>query len=174
MGNFLSTVSSFETERLSLRKPVPEDASTLCKILKKPGVRAFGVSAAPPSVEGVSWWIKSLNDNQGCWVIFDKITQDLFGVLTACPGNGKDEYELGYIVDPDYWGGGLCTETVCGLVQTLTAAGYYGTLIIIAAVDNYASVRVAEKAGFTFVENTTYFDEVCFVRRNAAKYIMNL
>ena len=63
---------------------------------------------------------------------------------------------------------------MCGLVQTLTAAGYRCTLIIIAAEDNYASVRVAEKAGFTFVENTTYFDEVCFVRRNAAKYIMNL
>lgn len=55
---------------------------------------------------------------------------------------------LGYLLGKDYWGQGLASEMLAGLIGALRAGAL---LCLIAGVDpgNRASVRVLEKAGFT-------------------------
>jgi hypothetical protein len=64
------------------------------------------------------------------------------------------EMEMGYMLRPEAWGKGYCTEALAGLIQSYKIAtnylepykGIYLRLIV--GEDNMASCRVAEKAGF--------------------------
>ena len=63
----------------------------------------------------------------------------------------KRTAELGYFLNASYWGRGLMTEAVTCLSNlALTAVGM-DRIILIAHLENKASIRVAEKSGFKLV-----------------------
>lgn len=59
-----------------------------------------------------------------------------------------DCIELGYVIHPDRWNRGYCTEVVRALVTALFAEGY-DEVAAGAFEHNLASMRVMEKAGMT-------------------------
>lgn len=61
--------------------------------------------------------------------------------------------EIGYVIAPECWNCGYCTEAVCALIQALFAEGY--TEVAAGAFEhNAASMRVMEKAGMARLEKT--------------------
>jgi RimJ/RimL family protein N-acetyltransferase len=62
---------------------------------------------------------------------------------------------LGYIFGQEFWGRGLATELLRGLVQQLSMEGYSGEIHAGVANGNPASVKVLQKVGFEFVPNAS-------------------
>lgn len=72
--------------------------------------------------------------------------------------------EIGYVIAPDYWNRGYCTEMVRALIPALFAEGY--DEVAAGAFDhNAASMRVMEKAGMTRLEKTEEIEYRGEVRR---------
>jgi RimJ/RimL family protein N-acetyltransferase len=67
--------------------------------------------------------------------------------------------EMGWVLAPNAQGRGIATEAVMGALAWADAGGLPGREIA-AIIDagNLASIRVAEKAGFSFREDATYKD----------------
>lgn len=61
--------------------------------------------------------------------------------------------ELGWVVHPDYQGKGYCTEAVKIAIEQLLDKGYQ-EVCAGAFPENYASMRVMEKAGMTKIDKT--------------------
>jgi RimJ/RimL family protein N-acetyltransferase len=61
--------------------------------------------------------------------------------------------ELGYVIAPEKWNRGYCTEAVKALIDALFAMGYR-EVAAGAFSHNAASMRVMEKAGMTRLEKT--------------------
>ena len=79
-----------------------------------------------------------------------RLDSDLVGLLLLMnPSGSRDDlHHLGYIFGKKYWGRGLATELLAGLVQQLTDDGYNGELHAGVAKRNPASTKVLQKVGF--------------------------
>lgn len=63
-----------------------------------------------------------------------------------------NQYEIGYMLMPEYWGKGLASEIVHFLVDFAKAAHLADELIGIVDPENPASIRVLTKFGFVLYE----------------------
>ena len=85
----------------------------------------------------------------------------LVGFLNdVCSEDGK--IELGYVVHPEFWGRGYCTEGLKAAMEILFAKGFR-EVVCGAFEHNKASLRVMEKAGMeklAFTEPIEYRGEV--------------
>ena len=78
----------------------------------------------------------------------------------VCSEDGK--IELGYVVHPEFWGRGYCTEGLKAAMEILFAKGFR-EVICGAFAHNKASLRVMEKAGMVkldFTEAIEYRGEI--------------
>lgn len=85
----------------------------------------------------------------GIWAIEDKLTHQLIGCIRLEHYNAKvASSEVGYFLHHAYWGQGIMTE----VLKTLSFLAFqtFGlrTLELLIHLENEASQRVAEKAGF--------------------------
>ncbi len=65
----------------------------------------------------------------------------------------KDYIELGYVIDPAFWGNGYATEALRQAIACLLAQGF--TAVRTGAfADNIASLRVMEKCGMHHIPHT--------------------
>lgn len=158
-----------ETERLTLRKIVEEDADALFQILSNGDVMRYSVNG-PSSEEGVYKFIHSTlarydKDGIGPWAVIEKATNTLIG---ECGISVKDidrvkEYELSYRLSRKYWGKGFATEAA-------TACRNYGfkhlnldRIISIQERENKSAIRVTQKIGMTLEKETTYHHKVVLI-----------
>ena len=98
------------------------------------------------SRDKIEKWYDS-EKNAEWWVITDKLDNPV-GQLVAGPQG--DCYWLGYILHPDHRGKGYATEAVKLLVDYLFRAKNLVRVQAECSLENKASVRVLEKAGFTY------------------------
>ena len=76
----------------------------------------------------------------------------LVGFLNdVCSEDGK--IELGYVVHPEFWGRGYCTEGLKAAMEILFAKGFR-EVVCGAFEHNKASLRVMEKAGMEKLDFT--------------------
>ena len=73
--------------------------------------------------------------------------------LWPCKVDGVVELELGYFIERESWGQGYATEA-CQAVLAAAIEHGIDRVVALVALDNIASIRVAEKAGFTFEKTT--------------------
>ena len=62
---------------------------------------------------------------------------------------GAERLMLGYALAPEVWGRGFATEAVVAVIGTAFALSHIGEIEASVQVDNAASQRVLEKAGFS-------------------------
>jgi [ribosomal protein S5]-alanine N-acetyltransferase len=80
------------------------------------------------------------------WVIIHKADQRLIGMIEL---QITDHHaELGYVLARPYWGQGLMTEAVRVVVQWAMSQPRLSRVEALCDLDNHASARVLEKAGF--------------------------
>jgi RimJ/RimL family protein N-acetyltransferase len=140
-----------ETARLRLRKPVLQDAEEIFRqYAQDPEVTKYLTWKPNRNVdetrEFVRRCLQAWQTGQSFhWVIVEKRSNQLLGMITARVDDGK--WELGYVLARPYWGRGYMTEVVKQVVDWALHEGEIYRVWSVCDLDNLASARVMEKAG---------------------------
>lgn len=148
---------------ISIRKLTPYDFNAIRPIYSDPGV-TYPAAFAP--IEDDMLLARAL-------LVLMKMEQDVIeqdGVLVGMIDHTEEQYEpgeravsIGYMIAREYWGKGICTQAVRLYTQQLFAQGY-DSIYADCFLDNPASARVLEKAGFVyqhdFEKKFSCFEEV--------------
>lgn len=153
------------TERLRLRRSVPDDADAISAYRADPAVyRTQGWERTDP--EGVRVDIEEMAGREpgepGGWVQFSVEERDgarLVGDVGISPADGEPGVvKVGYTISPVVQGRGYATEAVQALVDY--ALNTLGAEVVraYADADNTPSIRVAEKVGMRLIERFEHRD----------------
>lgn len=147
-----------ETERLILRPWREDDAEALYRHASDARVSELALWPRHTSVEMSRAVIRDVfMTNPGNFAIVFKPTDGPIGCIGLVPpGNehsdiAAGEREIGYWIGHSYWGKGLTSEALAGLIGYCRNNLKLTSLLITADSRNTASHRVALKCGFVFV-----------------------
>ena len=73
--------------------------------------------------------------------------------------DGQKEIEVGFHIFPSFWHQGYATEAAKCFIDFAFNANQTDRVISIIDVENYASIRVAEKNGMSLLRNTTWIND---------------
>jgi ribosomal-protein-alanine N-acetyltransferase len=152
-----------ETERLTLRPLVLEDAAALYSIYSDPETMKF-MGHAPDSVAQERNNIQSHlihhyeKYNVGLWATLLKENNQLIGRcgLMHKQIEGVPEVELSYLLGRKYWGNGFATEAAKAILQYGFTKCGLGRIVAVIHPQNVASIRVAEKIGMKYGREVMY------------------
>lgn len=162
------------TERLRLRRSVPEDAEAISAYRSDPEVnRTQGWARTDPgSVRAdIEEMTARAPGEPGGWVQFSVEERDggrLVGDVGISPADGEPGViKVGYTTSPAFQGRGYATEAVGALVAYAFDGLGADVVRAYADADNTASIRVAEKVGMRLIERFEHREgsEVWFVVR---------
>lgn len=157
-----------ETQRLILRRLVPDDLDSLFALYGDHEVRRYfpdGVLTYGQTKEELEWFLDGHPDHPqlGLWATIHKETDRFIGRCGLIPWTIDDalEIEVAYLLDKRYWRQGLGAEAA----QALVRYGFEQLLLprLIALIDpaNEASIRTAEGAGLRFEREIELEDMRC-------------
>lgn len=78
--------------------------------------------------------------------------------------NNQQTLQLGYLFSEQYWGKGLGSELIKGLVECCEKTGTIQSITGGVVKDNIGSIKVLEKNGFHIVKNENHSDTLFFKR----------
>lgn len=151
MTDLVPPASTMETNRLWLRPLVEGDAAHFEHLFKDDweAVKQTGRLPYPPTTAAMRVWIVRHTGPGGqAFFLRRKSDHDPIGAI-GFGGDGPIA-ELGYAIGRAYWGQGYATEAVGAMIQAARNLGL-GGLQAYSFVENPASARVLEKAGFVNV-----------------------
>jgi ribosomal-protein-alanine N-acetyltransferase len=146
------TTRVFETERLRFRLFEPGDAADLERISADQLTRRYVGDGTVLNREQCEQWIRNSRDNvarhgYGTGAVVLRETGALIGWAgMARPGDGTEEVIYG--LDRDYWGRGLGTELLGGLVAWARDKLALPELRATVAMQNGASIKMLLKFDF--------------------------
>jgi len=145
-----------ETERLILRRLVPEDVDAITALDADPAVMRYVTGGLPTPRDEIRddylpAWLAyyERGDRYGFWAAVERRTGGFLGWFHLRPGpdDPDDEPELGYRLVASAWGRGYATEGSRALIRKafidLGVRRVYATTMVV----NVGSWRVMEKAG---------------------------
>ncbi|MEU7749501.1 GNAT family N-acetyltransferase [Nonomuraea sp. NPDC049158] len=142
------------TARLVLRPFGVSDADRIRSIVQS-GAQ-FLPPGTPGKASGIAHWLKSgvhelRRSGQGVHLAMADADDRVVGAISLFKTSwGAGTTEVGYGVHPLYRGRGFAPEAVRGLVDWVFATTELRRIDLTANLDNLASLRVAQKAGFTW------------------------
>ena len=157
-----------ETNRLTLRRLVPDDLDALYALYSDPEMRLYfppeGASAdrtltREETKEELDWFLNGhpKHPELGLWATILKETGEFIGRCGLLPWtiDGQDEVEVAYMIDKRYWRRGLGVEAARGIRDY--AFNHLGLSRLICMIDgeNAASIGVAEGIGMRFEREAT-------------------
>jgi RimJ/RimL family protein N-acetyltransferase len=146
------------TERLRLRRSVPEDAEPISGYRTEPAVNRYQgwERTDAKSVRAELEAMQSREPGQPGWVqltVEDRATGRLIGDVGLAPADDESGViKIGYTIDPAYQGHGYATEAVAALVEYAFDVLGAETVRAYASSENLPSHRVAQKVGLRLVE----------------------
>jgi RimJ/RimL family protein N-acetyltransferase len=149
-----------ETQRLILRDFTLEDVSQLAPILSDPRVMEFSPKGVLSTVEtqGKIEEFIALYQNRGFgkWAVIFKATNQLIGYCGIALEriDGMDEPELGYRLEPAFWGQGLATEAAKPALNYGLGQLQLPYLLGIVEPANTASAKILKKLGLKYDRTT--------------------
>ncbi|MFS8152151.1 GNAT family N-acetyltransferase [Vreelandella titanicae] len=144
-----------ETERLCIRTLSLDDVPELTNILSDPEVMKYsirGVCDETATRRFIEWCLESYASHRiGPWALVEKGSDGLVGFCGVSPEevNGVEEMGLGYRLAKRYWGQGLASEAVQAVLHNAFNQKQLSSVVVIIEPENVASLKVAEKAGFS-------------------------
>ncbi len=144
-------VLEIDTDRLVLRRPEAADATRVACFLADHGVSRMVASVPHPYPKSAAdGWLMLLRARRGLGhdhvFAVELAGEGLIGMIGAHRQDAGG-HEVGYWIGRPYWGEGFATEALRGFVAE---AQSLGELEAGHFVDNPASGRVLEKAGFVY------------------------
>ena len=147
----LAEFSFFETDRLYLRPFFFNDSPAFYEIASNPENLQF-IFPTQASLEESQYALANyfMKAPLGVWAICDQKNQQMIGSIKFEKLDEiKKEAELGYFLRKDAWSQGFMTEVVCKLCQLSFEEFGLKQLSIVTHLENEASQKVAQKAGFS-------------------------
>jgi ribosomal-protein-alanine N-acetyltransferase len=146
-----------ETDRLVLRRLLPEDLDRLFALYSDPDVRRYfpeGTLSYQDTKEELEWFLNGhpVHPELGLWATIHKATGAFIGRCGLLPWtiDGRTEVEVAYLLDKAYWGQGLGTEAAQAILDYGFRQLRLSRLICLIDQDNRASINVATKIGMLF------------------------
>lgn len=101
------------------------------------------------TAEFLSWAEKYENDNGFCrWKVVNRSSGEILGSCGFALLENSNEVDLGYLLRRDAWGKGFATEAVRACMHYGFRNLGFREIIAMTGLENMASRRVLEKAGF--------------------------
>ena len=146
-----------ETQRLTLRRLVPDDLDDLYRLYRDPEIRRYfpeGTLTYAETKEELEWFLNGhpRHPELGLWATIYKETNQFIGRCGLLPWtiDGQDEVEVAYLLAKEFWGQGLATEAARAIAQYAFEKLHLTRLICLVDRDNRASIHVAMKIGMSF------------------------
>lgn len=151
-----------ETQRLVLREFQREDFRELAPILANPQVMQFsptGILSIAQTQEKIETFITTYKKfGFGKWAVIFKESNELIGYcgIALEQIDNKNEKEIGYRLDPRFWGKGLATEAAATAIQYGFEQLNFPYILGIVERANTASVKVLGKLGMQYQRETLF------------------
>ena len=151
--------SEIETPRLILRPLTEDDEVHFVKLFADPRVTRYITLTEEPMPR--EWAVEALRRNldtwqkygYGPWSAIQKVTGrwiDKIDLIVHEDWPGEDKTEVGWELDPAYWGQGLATEGGSAAIRYGFTELELPRIISVTTLKNVASLRVMEKCGLRY------------------------
>lgn len=154
-----------QTARMLIRPLSLGDVPALKEILSDPEVMRHsvrGVCDEAATRRFVEWCLSCYQSHGvGPWALVEKDSLALIGFCGVGPERiGEvEEINLGYRLARRYWGCGLATESVRAALAYAFGAMSFDSVVVIIEPDHVASLRVAEKTGFSKFREVVFHEK---------------
>ena len=145
-----------ETERLILRRLLPDDLDDLFALYRDPEIRRFfpeGTLTYEDTRDELEFYLNGHPDHPelGLWATVYKETHEFIGRCGLLPWTigQRQEVEVAYLLAKEHWGRGLGTEAARGIVRYAVGQLGLSRLVCLVTPGNQASANVARKIGMT-------------------------
>jgi [ribosomal protein S5]-alanine N-acetyltransferase len=144
-----------ETERLRLRELVDDDAPQVFELFRHDEVTRYydveTMTDVAPAQALITFMVQRYGSRAGIrWAIEDRLSRRFLGTIGFNTINqGAHKGLIGYELVPPAWGRGLATEAVRAVVRFGHDEIGLNRIEAVVMLENQASVRVLEKAGFS-------------------------
>lgn len=151
-----------ETQRLILREFQQKDVHQLAPILANPRVMKFSptgiISAFQTQVKIDSFMTSYKALGFGKWAVIYKESNQLIGYcgIAIEEIDNINEREIGYRLDPEFWGKGLASEAALATIKYGFEQLKLPYILGIVERANTASVRVLGKLGMKYERETIF------------------
>ncbi|BCJ95740.1 hypothetical protein acsn021_33090 [Anaerocolumna cellulosilytica] len=157
------------TNRLIIRELAVSDIPVIYTIYQNPEVKKYVTDIddyLDIEIEKHKAYIRNVYNfyGYGLWGVFQKDTKNLIGRcgIQDTKINGRDEIELGYLLDYNHWGFGYAVECIKAIIDySFTTLGF-GRLVAVIHPKNTKSVNVALRVGMhqenTILKNGLSYD----------------
>jgi ribosomal-protein-alanine N-acetyltransferase len=152
----LSVVVVIETERLSLREVIAADAPFMLELLNSPGfLENIGDRGVRDEDQARAYIeervLGSYRDHGfGMWLALQKADQTPVGLAGLVRREGLEMPDVGYAFIPRVWGQGYAQEAAAAVLAHAQGPLAIPRLAAITSPENFASMAVLRKIGFTF------------------------
>lgn len=153
---FFQNTPQLETERLLLRKLVPEDAADIFEYAADDDVAKYMSWDTHKTLEDSQRFInftldRYIKDDAGEWGIILKESGKLIGAVGFHGFDKKNSRaEIGYVLGRRYWGKGIMPEAVRRVLRFAFNELNLNRIECVHALPNEKSGRVMQKTGMTF------------------------
>lgn len=148
-----------ETPRLVVRSFSPIDAGAFMEFSRQPSVAHWLPDMVVQDESEAAGWIGWINRNLDATKPFvilaieEKASHALLGFVGAGPKEElNNEIEVAYGIADPYQGKGFATEAAQALIEWVFANTALERLSAIVQPANWASTRVIDKLGFTYID----------------------
>jgi len=145
-----------ETERLILRRLLPEDLDDLFALYRDPEIRRYfpeGTLTYEETQEELEWFLNGHPEHPelGLWATIHKETNQFIGRCGLLPWtiDGQYDVEVAYLLSKAYWRQGLGTEVARAILNYGFEQLHLSRLICLIDPNNQASIKVAQNMGMT-------------------------
>jgi ribosomal-protein-alanine N-acetyltransferase len=149
-------VTVLETERLVLREVEEADAAFVLELLNSPGfLENIGDRGVRTKDEARSYILERMIGSYrehgfGMWLTLQKLDNTPVGLAGLVRREGLDMPDVGYAFAPRAWGRGYAQEAAAAVLAHARGPLGIPKLAAITTPENFASMAVLRKIGFTF------------------------
>jgi RimJ/RimL family protein N-acetyltransferase len=154
---------AFATERLVAERLRPEHYSDLLRMHSDPVQMAL-LGGVRDEAQTGEYLEKNLahwdSHGFGAWMLRESAGGGIVGraILRHLDVDGVDEVEVGYSLDPAFWGRGLATEIAAGCLAHARDDLSLATVVAVTLPHNTRSRRVLEKVGMAYDRDWMHAD----------------
>ncbi len=154
-----------KTKRLILRELRITDLLSLFSYARKPNIGPNAGWKPHETIEETAKILKMMMSEKEVWAMTLKEKDEIIGTIGLHVRNFENalanQKEIGYVLDDTYWGQGLTTEAVKGVLKFAFMDLELDQVLVGHSLDNIPSKRVIEKTGFkkTHQEKREHFNQ---------------